>query len=200
MIDFVVCCVGLIGFFLQVMLSFRSGSESENFTRAWWTDHGILVCLPLKVCLVVVILKPKAEMSLRIKGPARVAKLLAETASEEILAGRRKRAHTQSTLLGEIFTDVELPDDVWRGVRWDERVCENICSKYMETLEALTNDVAALNNWAIALKTLAVIKAKKLLQLLRKRQITPAQVPNLTWLFKPSYDKYCGIPYYLIRH
>jgi hypothetical protein len=52
--------------------------------------------------------------------------------------------------------------------------------------------VAALNNWAIALKTLAVIKARKLIQLLRRRQLTAAQVSNLTWLFKPSYDKYCG--------
>ncbi len=64
--------------------------------------------------------------------------------------------------------------------------------KYLETLESLTNDVAALNNWAIALKTLAVIKARKLIQLLRRRQLTAEQVPNLTWLFKPSYDKYCG--------
>lgn len=155
-------------------------------------------------------------MSVRVKGPARVAKMLAATASEEILAGRRKRPQTQSTLLGEIFTEVDLPEDVWRGVRWDERVCEKICGthtcttahaharastrthtvhgpgKYLETLESLTNDVAALNNWAIALKTLAVIKARKLIQLLRRRQLTAEQVPNLTWLFKPSYDKYCG--------
>jgi len=56
----------------------------------------------------------------------------------------------------------------------------------------MTDDVAALNNWAIALKTLAVIKARKLIQLVRQRELSSSQVPSLTWLFKASYDKYSG--------
>jgi hypothetical protein len=85
------------------------------------------------VCVCVCVSLIGAELSVRVKGPARVAKMLAATASEEILAGRRKRPQTQSTLLGEIFSEVDLPEDVWRGVRWDERVCEKICGTLTPT-------------------------------------------------------------------
>jgi len=123
----------------------------------------------------------------------------------------RDRPLTQSTLLGQIFTKIELPQGIWQPIRVNEQICESICGthlmichsmcqlkslcgsgKYLETLEAMTNDAAALNNWAIALKMLAVIKARMLIQLVRRGELAASKVPSLTWLFKSSYDKYCG--------